>query len=115
MGRIALCSRHSRQGYGRRAMNNEKKLTEAQLRALEAIVSRNELTNFSFSTGEVLRRRGLVERDTCYVVRRVYADAYGEHEQFNLPPEKAVVWHEWWATPAGRSTLSKPKPSTVHP
>lgn len=80
------------------------KLTEAQRRVLADINSKAP-SSPRFQTADSLRKLGLVERDTTFIAKRIYANKEGEHLQFDVPLDKLVVWHDWWITPAGRRAL----------
>lgn len=82
-------------------------LSEAQRRALAQIVKGRTFQTIPYRTGDSLRKLGLVERETVEVIKRIYATADGEMLQFEAPPHNPVVWHEWFATPAGRAALGE--------
>lgn len=85
-------------------------LTEPQKATLLAIAE-NRTWAVKFMSAEALRRRGLVQRDTSYIVKRTYADERGEHVQW-VDRRNPYPQHDWWLTPDGGSlagTLSRQK------
>lgn len=88
-----------------------RKLTKAQIETLKHIERWGYSTRIKFHVGEALRRRGLVTRYTTYIVRAIFANADGEHEQYNRPAENPIVSHEWDLTKAGRRALTTPESS----
>lgn len=85
-----------------------ERLTEAQRKALSRIYeSATGASWVRFQTGEALRKRGFVTRETCCITGYVYANADGEHVQPHISPEKPWMRHEWYVTPAGRSILKE--------
>jgi hypothetical protein len=86
-------------------MRDREGLTEAMLRELRHL---DRMTgpsyHIKFRTGEALRRRGLAERYTYYVVGADWANEDGVHEQYRHTKPRPL--HEWSITPAG-SALAK--------
>lgn len=81
------------------------KLTENQWDALLRIAE-GRAFSIHFGTGESLRRRGLLERDTTHVLRRIHAFQSGEVLQYECDPARPYVHHEWEITKAGLRFLS---------
>jgi hypothetical protein len=80
------------------------KLTEAMRRGLALLASGEwGANNIRFTVGEALRKRGLAERYTTYVVGADFADKDGVHVQYRQ--DDSLARHEWWITPAGRAVL----------
>lgn len=65
-------------------------------------IGRSARARVRFPTGEVLRRAGLVDRETSFVVAREYANQDGVWPQWR---GDETPYHEWWLTPAGRLAL----------
>lgn len=80
-----------------------RKLSAPQMRALRQLLREETYPYINFRTGESLRALGLIERDTSFVVKRVYADERGEHLQFEQA--EPVRWHDWYITLKGRALL----------
>lgn len=79
-----------------------EKLTGTQWKAL-ADINKYERPRMRFATGEVLRRAGLVSRETDILVGRDYADQNGVWAQWRGEPQP---FHSWFLTPKGRAALS---------
>lgn len=82
-------------------MAERLKLTKAQRDALNAI-EQSSRPRIRLQTGEALRKAGLVERETCFVVARDYATQDGVFPQWR---GEEIAFHEWWLTTAGRQAL----------
>lgn len=79
------------------------RLTEAQLRELKRIDLYGSYNNLNYFVGESLRKRGLVERYTTYLIGADYADKAGVHQQFR----GNHTHHEWFLTEGGRAALKE--------
>jgi hypothetical protein len=76
-------------------------LTKAQGEALQRIEFHTRHP-IRFSTGEALRKAGLVTRETLHVVGRDYANQDGVWPQWQ---GATSLYHEWYLTNAGRACL----------
>lgn len=83
------------------------KLTAPMLSALRKMNETYAATNIHFRSGEALRRRGLAERYTEYLVKAVYVQSDVETVQYEHPASAPLQHHEWYITPAGRRALAK--------
>ena len=83
------------------------KLTKAQWKALSDI-SEYDRPRVRFPTGEVLRKAGLVSRETDILVGRDYANSDGVWPQWRGEP---TAYHSWYLTTAGRLALQSARSS----
>lgn len=81
------------------------KLTASQWKCLRAIERSGRHATVKFQTADSLRKLGLLERETIHVVKRIYADERGVFPQFERPADRAVIWHDFALTDAGREVL----------
>lgn len=72
-------------------------LSDAQRESLRRISADGNPTTFQI--GESLRKLGLVNRNTEYTVKRVFADHEGEHIQYET--KTPIKHHEWNTTLLG--------------
>ena len=88
-------------------MTGQTKMTDAQEKALRWLAKNDGKRCYwhRFGTMEALRRRGLAERYTTYLIRAVYAQQNTMTVQWEESAEKPRVVHEWYITPAGRAAL----------
>jgi hypothetical protein len=79
------------------------KLTPTQETALRTFPASGRASKWHarLSTMERLRKLGLAERYTRYVIRAEYADAKGVSVQYDSPADDAYADHEYWLTRMG--------------
>lgn len=85
------------------------RLSATQWKAL-AEIDKYERPRIRFPTGEVLRKAGLVSRETDILVGRDYADKNGVWVQWRGEPKP---YHSWYLTPAGRAALATATPNPL--
>ena len=85
-----------------------EKLTPSMLQALQRIDGPGN-PDIRFQTGEALRKRGLADRLSTYVIKREYVSKDDVTQQFSddISAKNPVVWHEWYITRDGRAALAK--------
>jgi hypothetical protein len=88
-----------------------EKLTPAMKAALEEMLTPYVHQSIRFQTGEALRRRGLADRLSTYVIKREYVTRDDVTPQFpkDVSAKNPVVWHEWYITQEGKWALQAAK------
>jgi len=88
-------------------------LSDQMLDALKKISQSNGYST-RFSTGEALRRRGLVGRHTEFLLKAVYVDANSSTLQYKFKASAPFERHEWMITKKGVNFLRNLELSNGH-